>query len=163
MRACWPAPSVFKRMTMASNRLCGRWESKKYALSRENTVALICSWNGDKKLPLIFVNPKVVVHKVASAKILHKLFIMSDDYKLKVPLQVSGSYNSEKKNQDNEWSWNRNKRMHTNVYDNGFAKHITTNQPWPHYNNSNKHLKTRLKLTKLTGWPDSRCCLHLNL
>ena len=53
--------------------------------------------NGDNKLPLVLVNPEVVVHKVASAKIFHKLFIMSDDYKLKVPLEVSGSYNSETK------------------------------------------------------------------
>lgn len=70
---------------------------KKYALSNENTLVLIWPWNRDNKLPLVLINPEVVVHKVASAKIFHKLFIMSDDYKLKVPLELPGSYNSEKK------------------------------------------------------------------
>ena len=58
---------------------------------------LIWPWNGDNQLPLVLKNPEVVVHKVASAKIFHKLFIMSDDYKLKVPLELSGSYNTETK------------------------------------------------------------------
>ena len=59
-------------------------------------------WNGDNKSPLVLINPEVVVHKVASAKIFHKLFIMSDDYKLKVPLELPGSYNSEKDSRKRE-------------------------------------------------------------
>ena len=42
----------------------------------------------------------MVVRKVDSAKIFHKLLIMSNDYKLKaplVPLVTSGSYHSDKK------------------------------------------------------------------
>lgn len=63
---------------------------------------LLWPWNEDNQLPVVLINPEVVVHKVASAKIFHKLFIVSDNYKLKVPLELPSSYNSEKENQDNE-------------------------------------------------------------
>ena len=77
-------------MIIVFHRLCAR-------RGKANTSVLIWPWIGDNNLPLILINPEVVVYKVASAKIFHKLFIVSDDYKLKVPLKVSGSYNSEKK------------------------------------------------------------------
>ena len=47
-----------------------------------------------KWLPLILINPEVLVHKVGSSKIFHKLLIACDDYQLKVPLKLSGSNNS---------------------------------------------------------------------
>ena len=48
------------------------------------------------KLLFVLVYPKVVVYKIASPKIFHKLFIMGDDHKLKVSLQMSGSDDAEK-------------------------------------------------------------------
>ena len=47
-------------------------------------------------LLFVLVYPEVVVYKVASPKIFHKLFIMGDDHKLKVSLQMSGSDDAEK-------------------------------------------------------------------
>ena len=46
-------------------------------------------------LLFVLVYPEVVVYKVASPKIFHKLFIMGDDHKLKVSLQMSGSDDAE--------------------------------------------------------------------
>lgn len=48
------------------------------------------------KLLFVLVYPEVVVYKVASPKIFHKLFIVGDDHKLKVSLQMSGSDDAEK-------------------------------------------------------------------
>ena len=47
-------------------------------------------------LLFVLVYPEVVVYKVASPKIFHKFFIMGDDHKLKVSLQMSGSDDAEK-------------------------------------------------------------------
>ena len=47
-------------------------------------------------LLFVLVYPEVVVYKVASPKIFHKLFIVGDDHKLKVSLQMSGSDDAEK-------------------------------------------------------------------
>ena len=47
-------------------------------------------------LLFVLVYPEVVVYKVASPKIFHKLFVMGDDHKLKVSLQMSGSDDAEK-------------------------------------------------------------------
>ena len=52
-------------------------------------------------LLFVLVYPEVVVYKVASPKIFHKLFIMGDDHKLKVSLQMSGSDDAEKKFDEN--------------------------------------------------------------
>ena len=53
---------------------------------------------GDKDeidtLLFVLVNPEVVINKVASSKIFNKLFVVSDDYKLKVSLELSGSNDS---------------------------------------------------------------------
>ena len=46
-------------------------------------------------LLFVLVYPEVVVYKVASSKIFHKLFIMGDDHKLEVSLQMSGSDDAE--------------------------------------------------------------------
>ena len=48
------------------------------------------------KLLFVLVYPEVVVYKVAPPKIFYKLFIMGDDHKLKVSLQMSGSDDAEK-------------------------------------------------------------------
>ena len=50
-----------------------------------------------RKLPVIFVDSEIVVYKVSSAKVLHKLFVVCNNYKLKVPLLLPGSYDSIKK------------------------------------------------------------------
>ena len=47
-------------------------------------------------LPLVFIDPEVIVHEVRSAKVLYKLFVMSDDHELKVPLKLSSPDNSVK-------------------------------------------------------------------
>lgn len=52
--------------------------------------------NKTVSLPVIFVNPKVVVYEVSSAQVFHKLLVVSDNYKLKVPLLLTGSDDSEK-------------------------------------------------------------------
>ena len=50
------------------------------------------------RLPLILINPEVVVYKVSSAQVFHKLLVMCYDYKLKVPLLLPGSNDSVEQN-----------------------------------------------------------------
>ena len=49
-------------------------------------------------LPFIFINPEVVVYKVSSTQVFYKLLVVCDNHKLKVPLLLSSSDNSAKKN-----------------------------------------------------------------
>ena len=110
---------------------------QKYAFSSENTSLLFDMAFGMEilnQLPLVLVNSdlKVVVRKVASAKIFHKLLIMSNDYKLKAPLVhlvTSGSYNSDKKIRETK------RREMTALH--AIEQHIMTEQPRSHNKQSN--------------------------
>ena len=67
----------------------GRHSVGKYWVQHSFTLSYVDT------LLFILVYPEVVVYKVASPKIFYKFFIMSDDYKLKVSLQMSGSDDAE--------------------------------------------------------------------
>ena len=48
-------------------------------------------------LPLILINSEIVVYEVSSTQVFHKLLVMCNDYKLKVPLLLPGSNDSVEK------------------------------------------------------------------